>query len=425
MIKANSYQSNKSIYRMAAVSKILVIAMTFISSALINRCLGTALKGEYAYINNWVSIIVPILSWGIGQTYSTYKRKCGTKEVLDTFVTLTIIQALCAFIIGLITYFIGFNKYVYISFLLSSGSILRTNLLYIAAIEDIKKRDFMNIIYKSIYLFIVTIVFLLNIKSLNLMLILLVVDEAITVIGTFIKYKFKIKFTLSKNKEIRIVKIYKLGFISMLMYLMMTLNYNIDVIFLKNMTTSEIVGIYSVAVQLSNMLWLLPDAFKDVMTFKTSKEDSIKEIVLVTKYCLYLAFIILILFIIGGKLFIYIAYGKEFIDSYSVTAILLFGSLSMVLYKIIHPLYIAKGKQWIILKILFAAAIINVILNILLIPRIGMIGSALASVCSYTTCGYVFLIKFCKEYNVRMKEFFKINKEDIKRIKNLLKINKG
>ena len=425
MIKANSYQSNKSIYRMAAVSKILVIAMTFISSALINRCLGTALKGEYAYINNWVSIIVPILSWGIGQTYSTYKRKCGTKEVLDTFVTLTIIQALCAFIIGLITYFIGFNKYVYISFLLSSGSILRTNLLYIAAIEDIKKRDFMNIIYKSIYLFIVTIVFLLNIKSLNLMLILLVVDEAITVIGTFIKYKFKIKFTLSKNKEIRIVKIYKLGFISMLMYLMMTLNYNIDVIFLKNMTTSEIVGIYSVAVQLSNMLWLLPDAFKDVMTFKTSKEDSIKEIVLVTKYCLYLAFIILILFIIGGKLFIYIAYGKEFIDSYGVTAILLFGSLSMVLYKIIHPLYIAKGKQWIILKILFAAAIINVILNILLIPRIGMIGSALASVCSYTTCGYVFLIKFCKEYNVRMKEFFKINKEDIKRIKNLLKINKG
>ena len=344
MIKANSYQSNKSIYRMAAVSKILVIAMTFISSALINRCLGTALKGEYAYINNWVSIIVPILSWGIGQTYSTYKRKCGTKEVLDTFVTLTILQALCAFIIGLITYFIGFNKYVYISFLLSSGSILRTNLLYIAAIEDIKKRDFMNIIYKSIYLFIVTIVFLLNIKSLNLMLILLVVDEAITVIGTFIKYKFKIKFTLSKNKEIRIVKIYKLGFISMLMYLMMTLNYNIDVIFLKNMTTSEIVGIYSVAVQLSNMLWLLPDAFKDVMTFKTSKEDSIKEIVLVTKYCLYLAFIILILFIIGGKLFIYIAYGKEFIDSYGVTAILLFGSLSMVLYKIIHPLYIAKGN---------------------------------------------------------------------------------
>ena len=181
------------------------------------------------------------------------------------------------------------------------------------------------------------------------------------------------------------------------------------------MTTSEIVGIYSVAVQLSNMLWLLPDAFKDVMTFKTSKEDSIKEIVLVTKYCLYLAFIILILFIIGGKLFIYIAYGKEFIDSYGVTAILLFGSLSMVLYKIIHPLYIAKGKQWIILKILFASTIINVILNILLIPRIGMLGSALASVCSYTTCGYVFLIKFCKEYNVRMKEFFKINKEDIKR----------
>ena len=424
MIKANSYQSNKSIYRMAAVSKILVIAMTFISSALINRCLGTALKGEYAYINNWVSIIVPILSWGIGQTYSTYKRKCGTKEVLDTFVTLTILQALCAFIIGLITYFIGFNKYVYISFLLSSGSILRTNLLYIAAIEKKKKRDFMNIIYKSIYLFIVTIVFLLNIKSLNLMLILLVVDEAITVIGTFIKYKFKIKFTLSKNKEIRIVKIYKLGFISMLMYLMMTLNYNIDVIFLKNMTTSEIVGIYSVAVQLSNMLWLLPDAFKDVMTFKTSKEDSIKEIVLVTKYCLYLAFIILILFIIGGKLFIYIAYGKEFIDSYGVTAILLFGSLSMVLYKIIHPLYIAKGKQWIILKILFASTIINVILNILLIPRIGMLGSALASVCSYTTCGYVFLRKFCEEYNINMKEFFKINKEDIERVKGLLKINR-
>ena len=122
MTKTSSYQNNNSIYRTAAVSKILVIAMTFISSALINRCLGTALKGEYAYINNWVSIIVPILSWGIGQTYSTYKRKYGTEEVLNTFVTLTILQAICSFTIGIITYFAGFNKYVYVSFLLSSKS---------------------------------------------------------------------------------------------------------------------------------------------------------------------------------------------------------------------------------------------------------------------------------------------------------------
>lgn len=424
MIQKSNYQSNKSIYRTAAISKVLVIAMTFVSSALINRCLGATLKGEYAYINNWVSIIVPILSWGIGQTYSTYKRKYGTEEVLNTFVSLTIFQAICSFLIGIVTYFIGLNRYVYVSFFLATGSILRTNLLYIAAIEDVKKRDFMNIIYKAIYLFIVTLLFILNVKSLNIMLLLLVVDETITVIGTFIKYKFKIKIKLSKNKDINLIKIYKLGFISMLMYLMMTLNYNIDVIFLKNMMNSEVVGIYSVAVQLSNMLWLLPDAFKDVMTFKTSKEDSINEIILVTKYCLYLSLVILILFIIGGKYFIYIVYGKEFIESYAVTAILLFGSLSMILYKIIHPLYIAKGKQWVVLEILFVSVIINAILNILLIPKIGMIGSALASICSYTICGYVFLKKFCKEYNVNIKEFFKITKNDIEIIKKLAKINK-
>lgn len=410
----------KKSYVIAMVSKISIILISMITSALINRTLGVEIKGQYAYISNWSTIIISILSFGIGQTYSTYRRKYG-KEALNTFVFLTLLQTVISFIFFLITVFLNMNSNVKLSMLIATMGILRNNILYIAAIEDIRKRDINNVIYKIIYLFLVLIAFILSIKSLYVMIVLLLLDETIIVVGTFIHYKFKpdIKF-LRKNK-MNIFNIYKLGLVSMLMYLMITLNYNLDVIFLKNMSTDIEVGLYSVAVQFANLLWLIPDAFKDVIMSKTAKEDSVDEIVIITKISLYLSLIIIVGFVILGKLAIKILYGEEFLNSYMPTVLLLIGSLSMIVYKLIHPLYISKGKQFIVLIILFIAVAINSVANIIMIPLWGMNGAAIASVFSYTFCSLIFVIIFCREYNVKLSRMFIISKEEIMRLKN--KIN--
>ena len=402
-------------YLMATISKISIIFISMITSAFINRALGVELKGKFAYINNWATIIISILSLGIGQTYSTYRRRYG-KETLNAFVFFTIFQSIISFIVYLITLMLNLDYNLKMVMLVSSVGIMRMNILYIAAIEDVKKRDFNNIIYKIIYLFLVIIFYFFAKKSLTSMIILMTVEECIIVIGTFIQYKFKPNLNFLKQSNISIFQIYRLGIVSMLMYLMITLNYNLDVIFLKKMSTEVSVGLYSVAIQFANLLWLIPDAFKDVLFSKTAKEDSVNEIVIVTKMSLYMSIIIIIGFVIFGKMAINVLYGKEFLDAFIPTVILLIGSLSMIIYKLIHPLYISKGKQFMIFIILFLAVFINVICNIILIPIFDMNGAGLASIFSYSFCSIIFIRIFCKEYGIKYKDMFIISKEERKKL---------
>ena len=418
-IKINK-ESNMLVYIIAIISKILVVFLSLLTTAMINRCLGVELKGEYAYINNWITICITIFSLGIGQTYGTYRRRYG-EEPKNSFVALTIIQTLIVFIIFIIAYLLNANYYIKAVLLVTTFAVLRSNILHIAAVEDVKKRDINTIIYKIIYTILVFIVFINNIRSLNVMIALLVIDEIIIILGTFIKYKFRPDFKFIKTENGNLKKIYRLSIISMLMFLMMTLNYNLDTIMLKQMSTSYSVGLYSVGVTLANMLWLIPDAFKDVMFHKTAKDDSIKDIVISTKFNMYLSIIIIIGFAVLGKWFINIMYGSEYIGSYTVTVLLFVGSLSMIIYKLIHPLYISKGKQSVVLGILTISVVSNVIINLLLIPKYDIIGAAIASVISYTACSMIFLRIFCKEYNVKISDFFIIRKTEIEIIKNKIK----
>lgn len=411
--------NGKKIYLLAIFSKVSIIFISLLSSVFINRLLGTELKGEYTYVKNIIDIIIPILSMGIGQTYSTYKRKYGD-NIYNYFVSLSFFQSLFSLFICIIVYLSTHNYYLSFAFLISSSSILRANILYIAAIEDVKRRDFNNIFYKLLYLVMVFLIYIFKIKSLNIALLLLSIDDLIIICGTFKSYKFKVNFK-NLNNKIKIKNIYKLAFTSMLMNLMISLNYSLDVIFLKKMTSNSLVGLYGVGIQLANMFWIIPDAFKDVIANKTARKDSVEEIVLVIKMCIYIALIIIIIFIIFGKKIICFMYGSEFVDSYIPTVILFFGCICMIIYKLIHPLYIAKGKQLKVLIILTVSVVINVISNIIVIPKYSIYGAALSSVLSYSVCGGLFLYVFSKEYSIRISDILVFKKEEIIKITKILK----
>lgn len=409
-------KKNKYAYIIAISSKIMLIIISLIISALINRKLGVSLKGDYAYITNLISTFTVFFSFGLGQTYSTFRREKG-KDCLGTFVALSCALASIPMIISILCFISGNYQYGIIFFLTSSG-VLKSNFLYYGAIEDIKKRDISNIIYKIIYLILIIFMYLFLETSLYILLLVAFIEDFIIVFGTISTYKLRPE--IKKTTSIEIKKIFKLGFLCMIMHSLMTLNYSLDVIFLKKMTTSTLVGLYSVGVTLANMLWLIPDALKDVLVNKTSRDDNINEIVIVTKYSLYFSVILIFGFVILGKKFITIFYGMQFSDSYFCTVILFLGCLSMVIYKLIHPIYIAKGKQVVIVKILSLSVLLNIVANIILIPIFSIYGAAIASVLSYSLCSMFFLYTFCKEYSIKWTDFFKLEKKDFLRIKKII-----
>ena len=56
--------------------------------------------------------------------------------------------------------------------------------------------------------------------------------------------------------------------------------------------------------------------------------------------------------------------------------------------------------------------LVNVIFNILLIPRFGIAGAAMATSISYTLTSSIFLISFIKLTGLTLKELFVFNKEE-------------
>ena len=210
----------------------------------------------------------------------------------------------------------------------------------------------------------------------------------------------------------------------MLTKLLIELNYRIDVLMLKVFVPYVEIGLYSVGSKLAQYIWLIPDAFKEVIYARTARDDSINEIKFVLKINIVITILMIIFIFLFGKIIIYILFGTEYIAAYPVTCIIFLGIPSMVLYKIISPLYMANGKQKKCFLILLISVIANVITNFIFIPVCGKFGAAISTVFSYSICGLIFYISFIKDYHLRWYDGLIFNKKDFNKIKSYLRKEK-
>lgn len=398
-------------YSNTVFNKIFIIIAGFLSTIIINRYLGPSLKGQYAYLLNLCNIFNVILNLGVGQSYPFFRKK-NLHNVKKLFNTLFIVQLIIyiTFIIPLTLIFGA--KDITIILLLSILMSYNLNISFVLMLENIKLRNRINMYSNIVYLLILCFIILIVPQNINFII---------------AAYAFKYLFdssliflftNMNKNINFKIIsmdfilKISKTSIYSMLLLLMTTLNYSIDLIILKYYCNYDVVGIYSVGVSLGSMLWIIPDAFKEVLFGKFTKDNSNVEIKLAIKINVYICLVVIFGFLLLGKQFIRIVYGSSFISAYVITLLLFIGTIPMIFYKLINTLFITNGKQKLSFFILLISVITNIGINIIIIPILGALGAALSSIISYTLCGSIFLILFLKDYNISMKELFKFSSKE-------------
>lgn len=181
----------------------------------------------------------------------------------------------------------------------------------------------------------------------------------------------------------------------MVMLFLISINYSLDTIMLKNLSIAYSVGIYSVGVSLSNIFLIVSDAFKDVLFGESSRKDfNLKSVYEVLKVAIGISFIGFIGWLLMGKILIELLYGDAYLESFDVTSIMFIGCFFLIIFKILQPVFISYGKQKLACLYLMASAITNIIANYILIPSYTYIGAAVASVISYAVCGILFFYKF-------------------------------
>ena len=287
-------------------------------------------------------------------------------------------------------------------------------------IYNFKVTVFANILGVITNTAILAVAFLIKLEDYNIIFVALIIKELICSVICYCAMAKSIHWSEVKYREW--FGIILAGIVPMLTSLLSILNYKVDVMELKWLGVENYdSGIYSVGLSLSEYVLLMSDVFKDVLFNKTAKTDNINYVNKSLRVCSTMMLIAYLCIIFFGKFIIFLVYGKSYIESYGVTLIVIFGTFSMMYFKLLGTLFVAQGKWYFYFFTLLGSVALNISCNFLLIPRIGIYGAAITSLLSYSFAGLVFITRYCNTYKLKLRDVLVVHKEDLRDIRRLLR----
>jgi len=157
------------------------------------------------------------------------------------------------------------------------------------------------------------------------------------------------------------------------------------------MTTSEQVGVYHVIFKLSMFASIALMAVNSIASSKFAELYAKRNIIVLrkvvrqsTKLIFWTSIPLILLFFLFPHVFLSFFGQDEFVSDIAISSfiILSIGKLINAFCGSVGNLLQMTGKQLIFMNILFFGAILNIVLNLILIPKLGIKGAAIASLCS-------------------------------------------
>lgn len=405
------------------ISNIIIICIGFFTSWVISRTLGAELQGVYN-----LAILIPNLMYNFlnfGQDTSTMfflsNKTINKRDLIDNMIPVSIFYTIISTLLGTLFIFLlkdsmfteVSNNTLIFALIISPLTFLNNNLT--AVLKSEGKFFIVNkvqVINKIIYFLICTILFF--IVDVNIVIFANIIILSISIISLWKKIGIK-SIRIKFNKEYQKKNI-SYGFKSYLANMITFLNYRLDTFIIKALSKSTMtVGQYGVSVTLAEQVWVFASAISSVMfpyiTSIENDEDKSKVTSLTFKIVMVVTFMAIIVLFFASNLIRFV-YGEDYYGSIIPLKILLIGVFSLSLGKILANDIASRGKPELNALSNLIGLLVNVIFNILLIPRFGIVGAAMATSISYTLTSSIFLISFIKLTGLTLKELLVFNKEE-------------
>lgn len=160
------------------------------------------------------------------------------------------------------------------------------------------------------------------------------------------------------------------------------------------------VGLYNAAVPIALLLAFIPEIFMQLFYPMVTKEFSRKNLSLIKelskqvgKWIFIVNLPLLAFLILFPGAVINILFGTQYLAAEQALRILSIGVFIFSMFKVSHNLLSIGGKSKIILANIIVASIINLILNILLVPKFGINGAAIGTSTSFIILGIMQVIE--------------------------------
>lgn len=412
------------------ILKLLFIAG---SNIIIARYLGPSGKGILTLLMNFLSIVVMIGMVGIDEAnvYFISSKKSSHKKVLANALFQTVfISCLCILIFILAKKWflnnplkgISLNYFYLILFLIPFYFInqhARTMFLGHRAISTYN----IVIITQFLLLFLIQLVFIPLYGLFGGVLSIIISIVVVTVLGVILLLKYgapgtSIDFSLLK-------KSYSFGIKSQLGLISSYLNRRLDIFIVNYFLNPYQVGIYAIAVAVGELPWHLPSAAATVLfpwIADKNKVDAAKFTSYVLRNIFFVTAVIIVILALLGRVVITTLFGTAFEESVLLMYVLLPGILALGITRILGGHFQGSGRPELGTLMVVFSFIETIILDILLIPKMGALGAAIASSVAYITSALVGLIIFTKIWHVRITEAIIPRWREVTKIPELFKL---
>lgn len=156
--------------------------------------------------------------------------------------------------------------------------------------------------------------------------------------------------------------------------------------FLSILVSDEAAGVYSFAYSIGSVSIVAAGAFNNAWTpwyFKMTKQDETLSInIMARKYIMIFGMLICGMICVTPEIIKFVT-PESYWDGIKSVPIILMSGFCVALFNVVSNYEVYKEKTRYISYASVAACVINMALNMLLIPRVGMIGAAAATLISY------------------------------------------
>lgn len=373
--------------------QIINIGLLAGTNIFVTRYLGAANYGVIGYANSFISIFSVIACLGLDSIIvkKLVSEKENTDKILNTAFVLNLSGAITSFIILLVYnyFFIKGIKAQQITLILSPMVIFQcfkfVEYYFYAQVQS--RRLAATRITVNIVISAAKILFMLWALTLQYFALLFSLNVVIQMLGYF--------FVLQRNKSVKLSltfdkklakEILSKSFPLLISGIVIMTYLNLDAIMVKEILKNDrLVGLYVAAVKTTGMFFFIPAIIVDtlfpgiVKLKERSETEFFSKIRVLMSLLLAIGICICVPMIVFSDFLMTKLYGQQFAESSNVLKIYALITI-LVFLGAIRGKWLVINKQEKLLAIFAASSlVINVILNLIFIPKYGIEGSAAAT----------------------------------------------
>lgn len=394
------------------------LPLTLVAGILIARYLGPDGKGTLALIVLAATVLKLIGGIGIefANVYYTSKNRRKIAEIFSNNIFIWIISTISIILLGLLLKdrliltilpnldptFFNFVLFVFplLLWLSFAHSMFQ-------GLEKFKEFNFLRMAEPlTKCATIIVLVVILNMGLYGGVLAIALTYLLPTCLSVYLLLKL-VKMKLQTNRFLLFESI-KYGLKGQVGIFFQFFNYRLDMFLVNYFLDISAVGFYTVSVTLAELLWHIPNSVSLTLFPNVSSRDEESASRFTCKISRISISVMLISAIILGVLSIYIVpnlYGESFAASILPLQILLPGVIAFGLVKILTGYLHGRGKPLYASIVTICSLILTLIFDFLLIPKLGIMGAALATTIAYGFSLILTIYFFLKISGVKIHEF--------------------